>query len=164
MTRRTCRLALGFLVATAVGASLASSANAQGMSREAKPMALEDVQRLTDAGQFEAAGQAYKAIITQQFEAGVSPAAALRGLATVEFLQDNKFRAAAALDELASRAAEFGDPATQIGALLDAALLYQEMGRRSEVAQRAVRIRRLLQSPALPSAVRDDVRSRLVER
>ena len=123
---------------------------------------LEAARQLSDIGQLEAARRTYQGAVNAHVARGTYPASALRGLAHTEFLLGHNLRAAAALDDLAGWASEFGDPESQIRALLDAALLYQDLGCRAEVAARTVRIHRLLQSPALPASVANEVRQRII--
>lgn len=158
-----CRSAIPLAAVAAIATSPPAPLAAQNLSRDTRSTrGIEEANRLIAAGQFEAAKRVLKCAVSDHILRGTYPASALRRLAHTEFLLGNNLRAAAALDELAGWAAEFGDPESQIRALLDAALLYQDVGRRAEVASRATRIRRLLQSPALAADVADEIRQRLI--
>jgi hypothetical protein len=122
---------------------------------------IDDAQQLATEGKFRAAEKAFRSLAREQRESGAYPAAALRGLANALYAQGETRRAAGALDELSTAAAEFGDPETQIVAMLDASLLYQQVGDKAEVASRIPRITTLLKSPVIGAATRDLVTARL---
>jgi len=123
---------------------------------------LDEAQRLVETGQFRAAERAFRAIAERMKAEGKSPTVALRGAATTAYLRGDDKAAAQALDDLAASAAEFGDPETQVNALLDAALLYQGQHDQRAVTQRVACIRRLLESPVLSEATRQGIASRIV--
>lgn len=70
-------------------------------------------------------------------------------------------RAAELLDELAETA---GDPVTQVQALLEAAVLYQQMRSPLESQGRVDRLIPLLDSPYLPAEKRAALRARMTQR
>ena len=72
--------------------------------------------------------------------------------------------AANVLSELAESATEFGDPATRLQSLFDAALLYREAARTDRVLECVRQIRPLLKSVAIPEATRAEISSRIVVR
>ena len=90
---------------------------------------------LFSAGQLEAARRTFKEIARAQTEIGANPAGALRRLANVELALDNTYAAATTLEDVAIAADRFDDPETQLGALVDAMLLYIDLGRRDRQSE-----------------------------
>jgi len=125
------------------------------------PITMADAQRLAEEGRYKEAARAFRALASQQRAAGDYPVAALRALADVEFALDDNRGSAAALDELADAASQFGDPETEIRSRFDAALLYQQMGEREAAAVHVPRIKSLLKSPAIAAETRADIASRI---
>lgn len=151
-------------LALALAASSAHALTAPLARNDPPAGGLHDADRLAAAGQFKAAEKAFRAVLNEQRAAGMYPVVALRGLATVAYLRGDIRGAARRLDELAATAAEFGDLETRVNALLDAALLYQELHDRPAVSHRVTSIGRLVQSPALSAQTRDAVTSRIIAK
>jgi hypothetical protein len=154
--------ALSLVVFAAVVAPSSARALATTTPGGGSPVVLDDAHRLVEQGQFAAAERTFRAVAVELRAVGKSPVAALRGLANVAYFRGNNRGAALALDELAAAASEYGDPEAQVNAVLDAALLYQELRDRPAVAARVVSLRRLLQSPALSASTRESINSRLI--
>lgn len=82
---------------------------------------------------------------------------ALRMLANVEFSLDRPTEAAEVLIDLADEAARVSDPNTEIQALVDAIIVFSQEGRRSQARALVPRVRRLLDSPAIPAETRREL-------
>ena len=113
---------------------------------------------LFSAGQLEAARRTFKEIARAQTEIGANPAGALRRLANVELALDNTYAAATTLEDVAIAADRFDDPETQLGALVDAMLLYIDLGRRDRQSELVRQMRPLLKRAEIPEATRLSVR------
>lgn len=116
-----------------------------------------------EAGRISEARRLYRTLINEQQAADQYPGAALWRLAEAFFYSDDVRGAARALDDAAEAAARFGDPAMELRATFESALLYQRMKNSPAVAQRTPRIKALLQSPAVPREVKLDIESRTVK-
>jgi hypothetical protein len=125
---------------------------------------LRDAQRLVEEGRYHDAARAFRDLIADQAAVGEYARDAMRGLAQAEFALGNTRATALALDDLAAAAKTFGDPETQLTSLFNAALLYQEAGDGEQVSSHLPQIRSLLQSPAIPEAVRADIGARVPRR
>lgn len=161
------RTSTRFLTATALLLTAVASAAAATPRRAADksvPLALEEAQRLTEAGQLREAEKAYRSIVARQRIAGQYPAEALRGAATVAFMRGDLRGAARTLDELATTAAEFGDCNSQLDALLDAAYLYTDLRDRPAVSHRMARIQTLLDTADIRSELRFKAMLGIAER
>jgi hypothetical protein len=66
------------------------------------------------------------------------------------------------LDELTAEAARYGDLSRQASALIEATIIYTDLGRGPEAASRLAQLMPLLDSPYLPEATRQKIRSRLL--
>jgi hypothetical protein len=117
--------------------------------------------RLMTEGRFRDARRAYRTIVSQQRADGEYPMDALQGLARAAFALNDNRGTAAALDELAAAADKFGDPETRLRSLFDAALVYQGLGDRDQVADHLPEIRMLLKSPVIAEATRQDIGGRI---
>lgn len=93
-------------------------------------------------------------VIEDQERGAAYPAKALRRLANVEFALDRPVVAAGVLVDLANAAAAVADPQTELQALVDAMIVFDQNGRRSQVRELRPRIRRLLDSPAISEETR----------
>jgi hypothetical protein len=116
---------------------------------------------LEAAGRIHAARRQYQSLIDQQRTAGQYPLQALWHLANSYYFGEDELRAAATLDELAEAAAQFGDPATELRASFEAAIMYQQHQQPNRVAQKVVRVRALLHSPVIDEATKKDIEKRL---
>jgi hypothetical protein len=114
------------------------------------------------AGRLPAARRRYRSLIDEQRSADQYPAEALWHLANSYFYHDQELESAATLDELAEAAGRFGDPATELRASFQAALLYQRHKQPNRVAPKITRMRALLQSPAIADEIKKDIAARLV--
>lgn len=123
---------------------------------------IEDAGALTLQGRMTEARRILREVIERQERADAYPAVALQMLANVEFSLDRPIVAAGTLVRLADAAATAGDPATELHALLDAAVLYEQSGRSALARSLRPRVRRLLNSPAIPQATREEVARRFV--
>lgn len=95
--------------------------------------------------------------------AGAYPREALWLLVNLEH-PTRPHRAAELLDELAESAETHGDPVTQAQALLEAAVLYQQMRDPLESRRRVDRLIPLLDSPYLSAEKRAALRARMTQR
>lgn len=110
------------------------------------------------------ASRLYWSVVSEQHAAEDYPITALHRLAFLYFRADDAYAAANVLSELAESATEFGDPATRLQSLFDAALLYREAARTDRVLDCVRQIRPLLNSAAIPEAARAEIASRIVVR
>jgi hypothetical protein len=113
-------------------------------------------------GRVREAMRSFHSVAVEQRAAGDYPAEALRRLASLQFGLEQELEAAHTLDELASAAQEFGDPATQLQSLFDAAIIYQKLKMNDRVPERVRQINQLLKSPAIDQQLRSEIASRLV--
>jgi protein-disulfide isomerase-like protein with CxxC motif len=107
------------------------------------------------------ASRPYWSVVSEQHAAEDYPVTALRRLAFMYFSAGDDYAAASVLTELA---AEFGDPATRLRSLFDAALLYRDAARSDRVLECVRQIRPLLKSVAIPQATRAEIASRIALR
>jgi len=113
-------------------------------------------------GRVREAMRAFHSVAAEQRAAGDYPLEALRRLASLQFGVEKELDAAHTLDELASAAQEFGDPATRLQALFDAAIIYQKLRVNDRMPERVRQISQLLKSPAIDAQLRAEISSRLV--
>ena len=118
---------------------------------------------LEAAGRVNAARRQYQSLIDQQRAAGQYPLQALWHLANSYYFREDELRAAATLDDLADAAGQFGDPATELRASFEAAVMYQRHHQPARVAQKVVRVRALLHSPVIDEATKKEIEKRLAE-
>lgn len=161
------------LAATLVVPILATEAQSYRTSRTLTPPAVIrlDPARVADAlaradvawqeGRGMDARRIYQGLIAEQQEAREFAGTAMWRLALNYLYADEKTKAAIQLDQLAEDAATFGDPALQLRANFEAAVLWQQLKRPELVAARIERTQALLQSPAIPEADKEFVRARL---
>jgi hypothetical protein len=74
---------------------------------------------------------------------------------------DDRWRAAMVLDELAGASNRYGDPATELRATFEAAVLWQQLKRPENVNARLGRVKALLQSPVITEEQKASVRERM---
>lgn len=161
------------IVATLVVPILSTEAQSYRTSRAVTPPAVirVDPARVADAlaradvawqeGRGMDARRIYQGLIAEQQEAREFAGTAMWRLALNYLYADEKTKAAIQLDQLAEDAATFGDPALQLRANFEAAVLWQQLKRPELVATRIERTQALLQSPAIPEADKEFVRTRL---
>jgi hypothetical protein len=118
-------------------------------------------EQLVVEGRFRDAARLYREAATRRTDAGEYAREDLLGLAAAQFAVNDVRGTARTLDELAERAATFGDPETRLKSLFQAALLHQELRAKAEVAEHIARIKPLLKSPVIAEAVRQEIASRL---
>ncbi|MFI5310083.1 MAG: tol-pal system YbgF family protein [Gemmatimonadales bacterium] len=123
--------------------------------------ALAAARVLVENGRLREAMRSFHTVAVEQREAGDYPAEALRRLANLQYGADQRLDAATTLDELAEAALQFGDPATRLRALFDAAVIYQELKIKDRVPARVRQIDQLLKSPVIDEALRSEIASRI---
>jgi thioredoxin-like negative regulator of GroEL len=122
---------------------------------------------LAAAAQYAAAGRLadarklYLAAIAEQRADTAYAASALWLLANTYYAEGHSVDAAATLAELALTAAEFGDPAMELRASFESAVLYSQLRTPERVAPLLARIRKLLRSPAIDDTLKSEVRRRM---
>ncbi|HEV8215517.1 MAG TPA: hypothetical protein VGP95_06775 [Gemmatimonadaceae bacterium] len=110
------------------------------------------------------ASRLYWSVVSEQHAAEDYPVEALRRLAFMYFSAGDDYSAASVLTELAEVATNFGDPATRLQSLFDAALLYRELARTDRMLECVRQIRPLLKSAAIPEAARLEISNRIMVR
>lgn len=115
------------------------------------------------AGRLGEARRLYREVVRRQQASDQFADVALWRLASSHLWGDDMEQAALTLDELARAAARYGDPATELRATFEAAVLWGKVRRQDLVAARAERVRSLFQSPVIASDVKDAYRRRIVE-
>ena len=97
----------------------------------------------------------------KKLEAGsVMPCEALWSAAEMYYAEGNVTRAAQMLDLVAAKAATFGHPSMQARALLESAILFEQVGSASQSMTRLARLDAVLESTQVP----DDVRTAIAAR
>ena len=97
----------------------------------------------------------------RKLEAGsVMPCEALWLAAEMYHAEGNLTRAAQTLDLVAAKAASFGHPSMQARALLESAILFEQVGADSQSIARLARLDAVLSSPHVPEDVRTAIASR----
>ena len=125
---------------------------------------LAQAKRLAESGEIKAAIKRYKSVLDQQREVGDYPKAALTELAYIAYGRGDVLAAAGIFDELTAAARTFGDPETQLTALVSSAMLYREAKQMVKVSDRVQAIRPLLKSPAISEKTRTDVAAMLADK
>ncbi|TMQ62452.1 MAG: hypothetical protein E6K77_07355 [Candidatus Eisenbacteria bacterium] len=110
---------------------------------------------------YAAGQQQYRQAIATTRLQGHLPSFTSWRLASAYYYEGRPERAARVLDELAAEAGGFGDLAVQSRALFNAAWLHGEAGQSADAELRIARLKKLLDSPYMPVAVRDDLVGRL---
>jgi predicted negative regulator of RcsB-dependent stress response len=123
--------------------------------------ALSSATSLAEDGHIREAMRSLRSLADSQRESGDYAGEPLRRLANLQYASGQEFEAAATLDELSDEASKFGDPAMRIRALLDAALLYQDLKLTDRVPEHARQIKVLLKSPAIDEKLRTEIASRI---
>ncbi|KPK79437.1 MAG: hypothetical protein AMS25_12640 [Gemmatimonas sp. SM23_52] len=109
---------------------------------------------------YTAARRAYKAAAELLRADGKLPVEPLRRIADAYYFEGRYQSAAATLDHLAGEAATYGDLATEVWALADAAWVDAVAGHKIDMERRLQRLMRLLDSPYLPDEVRGEVQAK----
>jgi hypothetical protein len=115
------------------------------------------------AGRIGAAEDLLHHVIDEQASAGRYARDALWHLAMAYDFTDDNAKLARTLDQLAAAAATYGDPQMELEATFEATRLHVELRDGRAELSRVDRIRCLLQSPAIPEAVKADYKSRIVD-
>ena len=118
---------------------------------------LEFAEMMFKSGQPVTARQYLREVVQRQKDGNAYPGAALRRLANVEYALGNQLAAVNALEELMASAARYGDVDARVGALVDATLLYDELGRSDRHAELVRQLQPLLSSPEVPVATNRQV-------
>lgn len=113
------------------------------------------------AGRIKDARNLYRTLIEEQRASEQYAGGALWRLAETYFAADDARGAARVLDEVADAAARFGDPAMELRATFESALLYQRLRSPTAVAFRLPRIKALLQSPAVSQEQKEEIKRRM---
>ncbi len=117
---------------------------------------------LVFAGRLGRAEDLYRDVIRDEEQAGRYARDAYWKLAVAFDLADNTASTARTLDQLAEAASTFGDPQTELAASFESARLHVLMRDGRTARTRAARVRCLLQSPAIPAAVKADYEARII--
>jgi hypothetical protein len=125
--------------------------------------AIAEAERFEAAGRTAEARRAYRKVIADELEAGEYPVEAMWRLANSYFADENEVAAARELDRMAEAASRFGDPATELRARFESAVLYARHGEPARVAEHLERVRALLKSPAIDENTRRSVAARIVK-
>lgn len=116
----------------------------------------------TAAGRMSEARRMYKGLIDEQRDANQYAGTALWKLAS-NLVYDGDIKGAAQLfDDLAAEASRYGDPAMELKATLEGAILWQKAKRHDLAMTHLERVRCLLQSPAIAEDVKDAIERRIV--
>jgi hypothetical protein len=124
---------------------------------------MAEAERLETTGRQADARRSYRKLIADELSAGEYPSEAMWRLANAYFADDNELGAARELDRLADAAMFFGDPATELRARFDAALLYSRHDLPARAAAHVQRVRALLKSPVIDERTRRSIASRMVK-
>jgi hypothetical protein len=138
------------VVATAVG----------GIGDTAASLSLTRAQSLHGRMRFADARREYVAAAKKLEAAGAMPCHALWQAAEMYYAEGNTRAAATMLDLVAEKAAIFGHPTMQAKALLEAAILFEEAGAKSQAATRLTRLDAVLTSPFMPDSLRSQIAAR----
>lgn len=134
-----------------VGRCCNSTLTESEVARIAARVAAADAMMLE--GRLAEAKRALQSALDEQRRGGAYTAGTLRMLANVEFALERPVAAAAVLRQLAVEAARFADPETELSALVDAAVLYGQIGRRPQ-REHLERIQFLLTSPGISDSTK----------
>jgi len=104
----------------------------------------------------------YRTVVDEQRRGNLYAGTALWRLAGLQLFQGKTVDVAITLDETAQEAARFGDPAMELRATFEAAIMWQKVKRNDVARARLERVRCLLQSPAIDAKLKNSVESRIV--
>lgn len=108
------------------------------------------------------ARQLYRTLVQEQRDANVYAGTSLWRLAGIQLFDGKLNDAAATLDATAQEAARFGDPAMELRATFEAAILWQKAKRNDLAMAHLDRVRCLLQSPVIDAALKNSIEQRIV--
>ena len=123
--------------------------------------ALARADEATFAGRQSEARRIYVGLIREQRAADQFAGTALWRLALNYLYADEYRRAVETLDDLAADASRYGDPALQLRATFEAAVLWKALRRPDLMMERVERTKALLQSPVISEAEKQSVRARM---
>jgi hypothetical protein len=121
---------------------------------------LDQGDALAAEGRYGAARREYRAAAELMRAEGRLPSRAIRRIANSFYFQDRYQTAGKILLELADEAASYGELRCQVWALADAAWIAGMAGDKIDMERRLIRLERLLDSPYLPAATREEVRNK----
>jgi hypothetical protein len=139
-------------------------------AERARPTAVsqEDIQNaiargdvLANRGQYAQARREYRAAADMQLRNGELPESALWQVATMHYADRDLKGTAAALDELATKAAAHGQPDVQAKAMLESAFLHSRVGNTARAHEIARDLRVLIKSPYVSDELRTSIDKRL---
>jgi len=122
---------------------------------------MDRAEELHRALRLDAAVRVYREVVTVQDSMGELPVLALQRIATIQLSEGQTGAAATTMDRLAERAEWLGYPEIQARALIESAVLYQQLGARHAARERVRRLEPLLGSPHLDADTSNRIRSRL---
>ncbi len=128
-------------------------------ARVAALLALAD--SASAAGRPGEARSIYESLVSDQRDAGQFAGKALWRLALNYLYAEKPYKAATLLDDLASDANKFGDPAAELRATFESAVLWVQLKRPELAMARIERTKALLQSPVIPDADKAAIKSRM---
>ncbi|GMV10420.1 MAG: hypothetical protein AMXMBFR55_21540 [Gemmatimonadota bacterium] len=108
------------------------------------------------------ARQLYRTLVQEQRAANVYAGTALWRLAGIQLFDGKLTDAALTLDQTAQEAARFGDPAMELRATFEAAILWQKARRNDLAMSNLERVRCLLQSPVIDGELKSSIEQRIV--
>lgn len=108
------------------------------------------------------ARQLYHTLVQEQRAANVYAGTALWRLAGIQLFDGKIMDAAITLDQTAQEAARFGDPAMELRATFEAAILWQKVKRNDLAMSNLERVRCLLQSPVIDGELKSSIEDRIV--
>jgi hypothetical protein len=136
-----------------------------GPAMAADPLSILDLAHSLEVeGRFAEARSEYHKAVEMQRAAGEVPARAMWRLAQLHYGEANGREAATVLVALAREAGAAGDPVLEARAILEATLLYAELGMRSDAERGARRLRQLRSSGELPSELVAEINRRFAAR
>lgn len=155
---------LGAAALFAVVATPAVGFSGDGQTTDQTPDIDPEIQNLLDRGDelaaeghWGAARRQYKVAADRMRRQGVLPSRVMRRIANSYYYEDRYQSAGKVLEQLAEEAADFGELHCEVWALADAAWVAGVAGDKIDMERRLARLDRLLTSPFLPDAVRDEV-------
>lgn len=162
------RMLLAAVIPAAATLLAAAPAAAQGFAAAVRPVAIAhatpsvgDARRLVQEGRWKEARSAFGAIVDDARTRGEYAKDALLELARLRYMMDDVRGAAQTYEELGAQAETYGDPATELEARFDAAILYQEAHDRVAMSPQLKRVQQLLKSPAIGDSLKETVSSRI---
>lgn len=116
----------------------------------------------TSSGRMGEARRLYRGLIQEQRDASQYAGTTIWKLASNLVYDGDVKGAALLLDDLAAEASRFGDPAMELRATFESAILWQKVKRNDLAMAHLDRVRCLLQSPAIAAEVKQSIERRIV--